>query len=159
MGLKRDNFQDFRRRVAADKQRLAIRVQKEVFPKTEKLTTTLKTLEDKLRANVWGKAIIRIKRGRSEEVSAVPSLEDTNNVKSIKTTLFHSNVEENLTTFPPPSSVTGCEVARHFVPIVMHAFPNCVKNTSNNQGGKEFLLKSKMLENPCVQVSGLILFF
>ena len=133
------------------------RCKKKCFPKlkkVEKLTTTLKTLEDELRANVWGKAIIRIKRGRSEEVSAVPSLEDTNNVKSIKTTLLHSNVEENLTTFPPPSSVTGCEVARHFVPIVMRAFPNCVNNMSNNQT----LLKSKTLENPCVQVSGLLLF-
>ena len=84
-------------------------------------------------------------------MSAVPSLEDTKNVESIKTALFHSNVKENLTTFPPPSSVTGCEVARHFVPIVMRAFPNRVNNTSNNQGGKETLLKSKTLENPCVR--------
>ena len=60
-------------------------------------------------------------------MSAVPSLEANNNVKSIKTTLFHSNVKENLTTFPPPSSIM----------CVMHTFPKCVNNTSNNQGDKE----------------------
>lgn len=55
VGFKRDNFQDFRKTVAAYKQSVC---KKKCFPKlkkVEKLTTTLKTLEDELRADVLGK--------------------------------------------------------------------------------------------------------
>ena len=66
MGFKRDNFQDFRRRVATDKDSQYV-YKKKCFLKlkeVEKLTTTLKTFENALGADVLGKVIIRIKRGR-----------------------------------------------------------------------------------------------
>ena len=59
----------------------------------EKLSSTLKTLQDELRAEVSKTDEVRIKRGMSEDVSVTtPSLEAPSttptNVKSIKKTLF-----------------------------------------------------------------------
>ena len=97
VGFKRDIFQEFRRRVAVDMQRIAVCLQKKMFSRVnyvEQVTSNLKTLHD------------RIKRGLSEDVSVAPSFEQfeaarivISPMKSINKTLFPSNATENPTRF------------------------------------------------------------
>ena len=85
MGFKWDNFQDFRRKVAADMQRIAVCLQKEMFSTADKglkMMSSLKTLQDELREEVSQKNAVRIKRRLSEEVPVAPSFEAARNVKS-----------------------------------------------------------------------------
>ena len=73
---------------------------KKCFPKlikVEKMTSTLKNLQDELRAEMSKNAVVRIKRGLSQPGPIAPSLEAT--PKPIKKSLFPSNATQNVARF------------------------------------------------------------
>ena len=92
------------------------------------MTSTLKNLQDELRAEMSKNAVVRIKRGLSQPGPIAPSLEAT--PKPIKKSLFPSNATQNVAKFPAPISIVGYQAVRpSAVPVVMRAFPSCVNNT------------------------------
>ena len=115
---------------------------KKCFPKlikVEKMTSTLKNLQDELRAEISKNAVVRIKRRLSQDQTQdvpmpgpiSPSLEAT--PKPIKKSLFPSNATQNVARFPAPISIVGYqEVRPSAVPVVMRAFPSCAR--VNNRG-------------------------
>ena len=110
---------------------------KKCFPKlikVEKMTSTLKNLQDELRAEMSKNAVVRIKRGLSLDQTQdvpmpgpiAPSLEAT--PKPIKKSLFPSNATQNVARFPAPISIVGYQAVRpSAVPVVMRAFPSCAR--------------------------------
>ena len=100
MGFARNYLQDIGRRIAVFEQGLAVCMQEKMFSKVDKgreMTSTLKNIQDELRAEMSKNAVVRIKRGLSQDQTQdVPmpgpiahSLEAT--PKPIKKSLFPSN--------------------------------------------------------------------
>ena len=108
------------------------------FPKlrkVEKMSCDLKNLEQELRGEILRNAVVRIKRGLSQQDHSDQTqgalLAPTQDISNpIKKTLFPSSTSiPDMRSLPP---YAGYQVTRpSLVPVLMRAFPACVNNTRN----------------------------
>ena len=122
--------------------------------KIEKMMTNLKSLEEELRAEMSKNALVRMKRGLSQDQDVSVALE----AKPVKKSLFPAKppqLPQSQTKFPstvtakevksltglsPTVSLAGCTTVRHSsVPLVVQAFPACVNI------GRNFFLPASQL--------------
>lgn len=112
---------------------------KKCFPKLrkfEKMSTNVRVLEDELREEMSRNAVVRIKRGLSEDRTQESPLEQTSQVSSkpIKKTLFPPTPTPTLTQNVEslPSPIVGFQAGRPtFGPVLVRAFPACANNLRN----------------------------
>ena len=100
--------------------------------KVEKMTSSLKTLQDELWEFIQKKTV-RIKRRLFKDMSVTPSFEAGRNyfkspMQSLNKTLFPSNTRENPKRFPPAVQIIGYQTARPSIPGVVRTFPQLCKH-------------------------------